>query len=190
MPVSIYAISHKDTGSILSYCVLGDQKVTDVASATALRDRLVGDKLVISLRTAASGGFSFLKSDVTVDEITIDESSQSDFYRDPFAYVLVLPSSSQPGDGKIKTIGPGGPLSKFQLNAAGTLTVTLPTGLGPPTKLLAVLEGHAPSPITLSAPSSTVDIPLGVSSLTAGHSYAVVFLGQGLPSSVVLLPAV
>jgi hypothetical protein len=182
MPVTTYAISHKDTGSILSYCVLGDQKVTDTASSTALRDRLVGDNLVISLSTTPSPGFSFLKSDVVVDEITIDPATQSDFFQNPFSYVLSIPTGGAPGDGKVKTIGHGGTIVSLVLDTGGTLTLTLPTGLGPTTKLVGVLEGHAPVPITLNAPAATVGIPLGAATPTG--AVAVMFLGQGLPSSI------
>lgn len=185
MPVSTYAISHKDTGSILSYCILADQKVTDAAAATALRDRLVGDTLVISFRTTSTGGFSFLKSDLAVDAITVDKNTQGDFYKNPFAYVLSL-SSSKPGDGQIKTIGPGAPVTTIQLHTSGKLEVTLPTGLGPTTNLVAVLEGHPPAPIQLNAPNNSVEIPLGPASLSATQAYAYIFLGQGLPSRVVL----
>lgn len=188
MPVTTYAISHKDTGSILSYCVLGDQKVTDTASATLLRDRLVGDNLVISLNTTSTPSFSFLKSDLVVDEIAIG-TTQTDFLQNPFAYVLSIPPSAQPGDGTVKTIESGG-VRALTLNAAsGTLTLTLPAGLGPPTKLVAVLEGHAPVPITLSAPASTVNIPVAGAALTTS-ALAVIFLGQGLQSSVGLMKAV
>jgi len=186
MTATTYAISHKDTGSILSYCVLGDQKVTDTASATSLRDRLVGDKLVVSLNTTSTPGFSFLKSDVVVDEIAIDKTTQSDFFQNPFAYVLSVPTGGAPGDGKVKTINHGGTIVSLALDVAGTLTLTLPTGLGPTTKLVGVLEGHAPVPITLNAPNSTVGIPLGAA-LAATHAFAIMFLGQGLPSTIGLM---
>jgi hypothetical protein len=129
-----------------------------------------------------------LKSDVVVDEIAIDKTTQSDFFPNPFGYVLSVPTGGAPGDGKLKTINHGGVIQSLKLKTTGTLTLKLPTGLGPTTNLVAALEGHAPVSIALNAPNDTVDIPLAAS-FTLNHAFAVMFLGQGLPSTVGLMTA-
>ena len=184
MPITTYALSHKDTGSILSYCMLEKQTLPDAAAVSALLDRLVGDKLILSFRTPAGTGFEFAKSDLAVDEITVNSSTQSDFPTNPFAYVLVLPSATAaPGDGTTKTIKLGGVVT-LTLPTTGMLEVDLPAALGPPTMLIGILEGRAAQTITLYANASTGTIPLGP--VLAGHR-AVVFIGQGLATHVGLL---
>lgn len=184
MPVATYAISYKDTGSILSFCVLAKQQLTDAASVAALLDRLVDDKLVISLRIGATG-FSFSKTDLAVDEITINQTTQSDFSQDPFKYGLVLPDpSSKPGDGKVKTIKEGG-FRSLTLHTDGKLTLDLGANLGPTTNVYAALEGHAPITHQLTAPAPGVTFDFAT---TIAGAKAVLFLGQGLKSSVELIP--
>jgi hypothetical protein len=189
MTVVTYAISHKDTGSILSHCMLADQKLTDAASAQALLDRLVGASLVISLNTTGTPSFKFQKADLAVDQIAVDVTTQGDFYPDPFLYVLSLPdATSRPGDGKVKTITNGGTRTLVLNTATGGLKVTLPTSLGPTTNMIGAVEGQAPVAIALRTPNAAVEIPLG-GTFSAGHAYAVMFLGQGLKSSIELLKA-
>ncbi|HWO25312.1 MAG TPA: hypothetical protein VNO30_41515 [Kofleriaceae bacterium] len=48
MPTTLYALSFRSSGNILGVCSLGEQKLDDQAAWDALRDRLIGSKLVLT----------------------------------------------------------------------------------------------------------------------------------------------
>ncbi len=185
MPAIIYALSYKDTGSILSYCMLEKQKLVDKPAVAALLDRLVGDNLLLSLKTSGGDGFKIPKADLVVDELTITDPVERDkFVRAPYNYVLDASDPTKLGDGSPKTLGTALAVDSYKLSSTTTpkpsFLVTLSNPLISTVQGYVLVEGVPPVAGNATSPQSAIKFSLPVGSLTAGQLYAVIFAGRGV----------
>jgi len=193
MPVAIYALSYKYTGSILSYCRLEQQSLGTPADIAALHDRLVGDSFVISFATPTSpaGAFKIPSDDIAVDEVQANDATLAKLVQNPYAYVLKLPDddSLKPGDGKPKPI-----VTPHQLTITMTAAVSLPAtpqvfsaGISSQpnvkTPVYAFFEGRDPVSTTIEVAFTSAAFD-NVLTFTSGTKYAMVTLGRGLETSL------
>jgi hypothetical protein len=181
MPSTIYVLTYKDTGSVVSYCMLEKQKLPDKPAVAALLDRLVGDNLVLSL--AASGiGFKIPKADLVVDELQIDDpAKRDDFARAPYKYILDVADPTKLGDGSTKKLGTPLAVNSYVLDSTTTppsFAVTLSNPLGPSVNGYVFVEGMPVVAAHATAPTQKISFPLAA--LTAAKLYAVIFVGQGI----------
>lgn len=194
MPIALYALSYKDTGSVLAFCSLEQQQVVDPASASALRDDLVGSEafvLAISTSSRISQPITVPRVDLVLDEVDVDSLSPSRVRAlagDPYAYQLELPDDTHSfGDGTPKKLTPRGNNVRLRLDTEGTLTAT-PANDPQRINLYAILEGQSALKVTLQVQGDIATFPFGTP-LTSGQAYAVLFTGQGLRTFVGLIRA-
>jgi len=184
MPVAVYALSYKDTGSVLALCSLEKQAVVDQASANALRDRLVGDELAISMSTRGQP-ITIAAEDLVLDEVEVADPRA--LAGDPYAYQLAAVSDgpSRFGDGTPKQLVQPGNNVTLRLDADGTLTAT--TANDPQRiNLYAILEGHSAIQVTLQVQSDVASFRFD-ERLTPNQAYAILFVGERLRTFVGLL---
>ena len=188
MPVAFYALSYKDTGSVLAFCSLEQQTLVDAASVTALRDRLVGPGLSISISTRSGQPLNIAADDLVVDEVDVPDPRA--IASDPYSRQILIPSdaSTKPGDGKRKQLTQPGSNVSLKLDLQGNLTAKPANPPPPPVNMYAILEGHSALPVVLQVPNNTATFPFG-GALTGGSAYAVLFVGQGLHTFVGLMKA-
>lgn len=180
MATAVYAISHKDTFSILAVCSLQKQPVSDAKTASALLDRLVGGKMTLSIPTAHAGPISIPASVLIIDEVNIDANTLA---LNPYGYQIAPTGTQKPGDGTPKGVSAFSNPTTISLAANGTLTVKPVNPPGPPIPMYAILEGHQPQSLTLQVPNDHVDFAF-TDTLISKTAYGVVFVGLGVPTLV------
>lgn len=191
MPVATYALSYKDTGSILSFCTMEKQKVVDQASANALRDQLVGTSLVIAVRTRSDGPFTIPAADLVVDEIQIADPLQ--LARDPYSFVISVPSGGTAtfGDGTPKPVTQIiNPNVTLTLSAANSSLKVVPSSIpGTKTNVYGILAGQGLSTASIQFPQLFTTLTFSGAALTLNTAYPLLFVGQGFSTTVGLFPA-
>jgi hypothetical protein len=196
MPTTFYALSYKDTGSILSYCMLEKQTFIDQSAVDALRDAIVGDNLVISLSMPGGNPIKIPKSEVSLDEVKVEQQDLTTFTRQPYTYVLAIPNdgSTKPGDGKLKHIMIPDDvviaLSEQPSGQPSRLTVSIAPSNSPENRpLFALLPGQSPGTGMLATSQQSSAASL-IAKVTKDTVYPVIFIGHNLRTKVGLLKAI
>jgi hypothetical protein len=188
MPAALYAISFKSTLSVLAVTSLEKQVLADAAARDSFLQRLVGDKLRISMTTKTSGQLVIDASELAVDEI--DVADQAPLITDPYAYKLTGQSPTDTiaaGDGTPKKVSRVGNAADVTLTSAGSLTVTLHN---PPSEKITIgllFEGQALVTNTLTLPATVVQFSVGP--LIANEYYTVVVIAKDVPTTALRVKA-
>jgi hypothetical protein len=187
MPVALYAVSHAKTFSVLAICSLEKQTLPDQAAWDNLRDRLVGDKLAISMTTNTLRPIMIDASELAVDEVAATDLNP--IYDNPYAFMLAEQAGTAliAGDGKPKKLTTPVKVVTVTLKPNGALTITRTIK----TKRLTVcvvFEGEAAVTQAFEINDTFVDFH-PTTPTVANNRYAVVVIAQDCPTIAMMVTA-
>lgn len=157
MPSALYAITHKLSFQVLALTSFEKQTPADQAAWDALRDALVGEKLVIP-SLVDQDPIEILADKLAIDEIETDDPSE--YFDDPYRFQLVeqVGQPITPGDGTPKELDKAPPALVITVapGTPGTITAKLsPAPLGPVTVFVFVNGEELSANLTPTVPSFT-----------------------------------
>jgi hypothetical protein len=182
MPVALYAITFKRTGSVLAVCSFEQRSLADPSASKQLLQGLVGDRVTIPVTSGQP--IQIGRDDLAVDEIT-GPAQPLDVLSNVHGHQLDLPAGAEPGDGTPKDLVAANvkTVVSFALVHTGTLTVMLSAPEGPvPAKAWLIFEGSSdPIPTMTMAGQPAFTFTISSVNLVQNSSYGFVFVKDGVP---------